>query len=127
MANVAVRVEPNPLDGLVETRLAANVRQQLAIAEATHGRGGLRNSTREQGLHLGDESSLDLIAHPIVDRAIERVARHRQTDFKGFERRWALALLGRHRDASRLVDLQGPNNASKVASAPPGRRGIDGA
>ena len=75
--------------------------------------------------HLFDESALDLVAHPVVDGAIERVARHRQADLEGLERRWTLALLSRHGDAGLLVDLQGPNDATKVAAASLGRRGID--
>src|SRR5687767_12893776 len=47
MTNVAVRVEPNPLDGLLETRHSAHIRQQLAVAEAAHGRGALRNAALE--------------------------------------------------------------------------------
>src|SRR5215207_2563205 len=124
MTNVTVRVKPNPLDGSLETRLAADIRNQLTIAKATHGRSARRNAALEQRLHLLDESPLDLVAHPVVDRAIESVARHRQADLECLERRWALAFLGRHRDARRLEDLDGPNDATKVAAASLSRGGI---
>src|ERR671913_993990 len=107
MTNVPVRVEPNPLNRVLEARLSTEVRHQLTIAKATHGRSALRNSALEQRSHLPDESPLDLVAHPVVNGAIESVARHRQADLEGLERRWTLSFLGRHRDARRLIDLDG--------------------
>src|SRR5918993_352224 len=99
MSNVAMGVEPNSLDCLLETRLSAQIRQQLAVSETAHGRGALRNAALEQGPYLGDQPSLDLIADPIVYSPIERVARHRQANLEGFKRRRAFALLSRHGDA----------------------------
>src|SRR5829696_4546527 len=125
MTNITMRVKPNPLNGLIETQLSADVRHQLAIAKATHGGSALRNTALEQGPHLPDESPLDLVAHAVVDGAIESVARHGQADLKGLERRWSLAFLGRHGDAGRLVDLDGSNDATKVAAASFGCRGVN--
>src|SRR5687768_829435 len=125
MTNVTVRVKPNPLNGPLEARLSAEVRQKLTIAKATHGRSALRNSALEQRSHLPDESPLDLVAHPVVNGAIESVARHRQADLEGLERWWTLSFLVRHRDARRLVNLDGANDATKVAAASLGCRGIN--
>ena len=124
MANITVRVMSNPLHSLLEARLAADIRQQLAIAEAAHGWCALRNSALEQGSHLADESSLDLIAHPVIDGAIECIPRHRQAELEGIEWRRAFALLRRHGDAGCLVDLQGADDATKVTAASPGRRWV---
>src|SRR5918993_850756 len=125
MTNVAVGVKPNPLDGLLKARLSTKKRQKLAIAEATHGRGALWHSALEQGSQLGDESAVDLVAHPVVHGAIEGVTRHGQADLEGREWWRALALLGRHRDAGPLVDSPRRNGATKVAPTALTRRRID--
>src|SRR5215212_6251882 len=125
MTNVPVGVKPNPLNRLLEARFSADMRHQLTIAKAAHGRSALRNAAREQGSHLADESLLDLVTHPVIDGAIERVAGQAQADLESLERRGTLAFLGRHRDAGRLVDLDGPNDATKVAAASFGCRGVN--
>src|SRR5215203_1517449 len=125
MTNVAVRVPTNPLDSLLETRLSVDIRQQLAIAEAAHGRNALRHPAFEQGPHLGDESALDLAAHPFVHSTIESVAGHREAELERLERRRTFALLGRHGDAGFLVDLQSANDATKVAPGSLSCHGID--
>src|SRR4051812_26532583 len=125
MAHVAVCVMANPLDGLLEARLAAEIGQQLAIAEAAHGGSALRHPAIEQGPHFGDESAPDLTAHPVVYGAIESVPRHRHAELEGLEWGRTLALLGRHGDSGFLVDLQGANDATEVVAASLSRHGIN--
>src|SRR5215212_2287173 len=116
MTNIAVRVMSNALDSLLEARLSTDIRQQLAIAEATHGRSALEHPAFQQGPHLGDESALDLTSHPVIHGPIKSIARHSQANLDGFKRGWTLALLSRHGDSGFLVDLQGTNDATKVAA-----------
>jgi len=125
MTNVAVRVPTNLFDSLLEARLSAEIRQQLAITKAAHGRSALRYPPFGEGPHLGDESALDLNAHPFVHDTIESVARHRQTEFESLEWGRALALLGRHGDAGFFVNLQSANDATKVMAGSLSRHGID--
>src|SRR5918993_5467345 len=91
--NVPVGIKSDPLDRLLEARFSQEIRDQLAVAEATHGRSGRGNAGLKQRAHFLNEPSLNLIAYPVVDGAIEIAPWHRQPDFESRVWRRAPAFL----------------------------------
>ena len=112
MADVAVGIKLNALDGYVEAAFATQVGEELAVAEAAHGGGVLGNARVQQRLDFRDESTSDLISDTVVNRPVEANARHRESDLQRVERRGSLAFLRGHWNAGLLVDLQGADNTA---------------
>jgi hypothetical protein len=93
MSKVAMGVSANAFDGSIECGFSSEIGKELPIADAAHGRGVLWYSTPEERLDFINQTAVDLIVDPTVDRGTKVVARHGEGNFEGIERRRALPLL----------------------------------
>ena len=108
-------------DGLLQRELARQVLAHLPVADAGHGRQVVAVAAGSEAAHLFDEPARDHRVDPLVDAAVELLARADEADHRPVEVGRAAGLAGGDRLAGSPVDLQRADHAPDVAQIDAGR------
>jgi hypothetical protein len=115
---VSVCIEADAFHGVVERNTTVQVGQELAVANAGHGRCVNRNACRQQVHHFLDKTPLDLRLYAPVNDLEQLLPRSEQPNLERGIRPRTFAFLVGHTNASGPVNLQRANHTTDVCSTP---------